>query len=396
MANEFKNHRLYEGFKYIQNKLAQHQFVCWIVGGAVRDIYLGHTVHELDLVTDASTEAVKALFSEAILVGESFGVVKIPFGPERDLFDLATFREESDYIDGRRPSLVKASTPTLDAQRRDFTVNALYWDDTFKQVWDFVAGVSDLQLMKLRTVGAPEVRFNEDFLRVMRLARFSAQLGFNIEAQAEIAALQCVPFLVRISGERIWSEFKKIETHSVWPETLKIKLMQNILVQILEVDALKFDPDGLGQEKHLKTVLILSLIAQEKDLSLVLQSRLKVSRAELDEYQKYIRLLKLTDESAIEDLYLELEINAKLLVVWQNLIELGFLDKNWDEKYRKLIQKHPEPLLKASGLVGIIPDKCIGTAIQEIRLLQWREVCLTPDHALVYLKKKYANINEKP
>ena len=107
MSIALKNHRLYPEFVKVRERLHAHQFVCWIAGGAVRDFLIGREVSDFDLVTDASTEVLIELFPDAVMVGIAFGVLKIPVG-DGDFFDLATFREESDYLDGRRPSQVKA------------------------------------------------------------------------------------------------------------------------------------------------------------------------------------------------------------------------------------------------------------------------------------------------
>ena len=225
LGSLFKNHPLYSDFIQVKSRLARHQFICWVAGGAVRDLYLGRKVDDFDLVTDASTETLKQIFPEAILVGESFGVIKIPVS-NAELFDLATFRQESDYVDGRRPSAVSASTAIEDAKRRDFTINALFWDDENQQLIDLVGGVADLNHRQLRTVGDAYVRFEEDHLRIIRLIRFAAQLNFAIEPSTEQAAQAFISKIQKVSGERIWTELKKIAHARNWQVVLNSELFQ--------------------------------------------------------------------------------------------------------------------------------------------------------------------------
>jgi tRNA nucleotidyltransferase/poly(A) polymerase len=396
IASAVKNHRLYAGFEMIQKRLAKHQFVCWIAGGAVRDLILGREVSEFDLVTDASTEILKVLFPQAVLVGESFGVLKVPAGPDSELYDLATFREESDYKDGRRPSKVSSSTPVFDAQRRDLTVNALYWDNAMGVVRDYVGGQFELKAGVLQTVGNPVTRFEEDYLRILRLARFSAQLGFGVELTTERAAMERISSLARISGERVWSELQKIEKHHVWPAALRSSLLVHILESVLGVPVDAARLRDLKRGPMLSTEAVLALIVPEQDLSSVLRERLKVSKNSLDNYQKLKLLLIQVVSKPIFEIFYDLEKSEKLREAWDQLVELGLIEEKLDQELQNVLKMHPASLISASDIMNLVPAQRIGSVLKAVRLKQWSEEISNLDQALDYVKKKYASESEKP
>jgi len=181
----------------------------WIVGGAVRDLLLGREIKDVDLVSAARPEEVEALFDRTVAVGKSFGIIVVVLGGEE--VELATFRRERGYSDRRRPDeVVYAAAPEEDAERRDFTCNALYLDPLSGEIRDPAGGLADLKSGVLRAVGDPAGRFREDGLRILRMARFHAALdlqpapGLLAAAQAERSAL------TGVSAERVRDELQKI------------------------------------------------------------------------------------------------------------------------------------------------------------------------------------------
>lgn len=182
--------------------------VAYLAGGCVRDRLLGLTPKDYDVATDAVPERVTELFSNCRLVGEAFGVVLVRL--KSCEVEVATFRAESGYEDGRRPTRVAFTDAEHDALRRDFTVNGLFEDpfadDPAKQVIDFVGGQADLRARVIRTIGDPAVRFGEDYLRMLRAVRFAARLGFTIDPDTEKTITTCAPRLAAISRERIGQE----------------------------------------------------------------------------------------------------------------------------------------------------------------------------------------------
>ena len=188
---------------------AGHQ--AWLVGGCVRDLLLGLPPKDFDVVTDARPERIVELFPHAGLVGAHFGVVLV----RRDgaCVETATFRSDSDYADGRRPTGVRFETdPSQDALRRDFTVNALMMDPDSGAVLDYAGGRADLDSRVVRAIGDPDARFREDHLRLLRAIRFAARLGFEIEPVTFEAIRRNHASIHRVSAERIRDELVRILT----------------------------------------------------------------------------------------------------------------------------------------------------------------------------------------
>lgn len=190
--------------------LNQRGHIAYLVGGCVRDRLLGLTPKDFDVSTDATHEVLRGLFPNAQLVGAHFGVVLVKAAPDVHV-EVATFRKEGEYSDGRRPDDVQfVADPRLDAQRRDFTINGLFEDVNTRQVHDFVNGQRDLSGKLIRAIGDPELRFKEDHLRMLRAVRFAARFGFELESQTLDAIRRFAPKIVRVSAERIRDELVRI------------------------------------------------------------------------------------------------------------------------------------------------------------------------------------------
>jgi poly(A) polymerase len=192
----------------IIDRLRSAGFVALLAGGCVRDRLLRRTPKDFDVATDARPERVLELFPQARRVGAKFGVVLVrKFG--RDV-EVATFRSDGPYSDGRHPDNVRYGTDREDAQRRDFTINGLFLDPLTERVIDYVGGRADLEAKVIRTIGDPYLRFGEDHLRMLRAVRFATRLGFELE-HGTLAAIQALaPRLTAISPERIWMELEQI------------------------------------------------------------------------------------------------------------------------------------------------------------------------------------------
>lgn len=192
----------------IVRRLQAAGFEAFWVGGCVRDVLLGREPSDYDIATTARPEETEKLFPKIIPVGKQFGVLLIV--EDGHQFQIATFRAESDYQDGRRPEQVRFSDAREDAIRRDFTVNGLFFDPITEQLHDWVGGENDLRAKIIRTIGSPEERFGEDHLRMLRAIRFAAQLNFQIEPQT-LAAVQKHSEKIRVvSAERVRDELIKL------------------------------------------------------------------------------------------------------------------------------------------------------------------------------------------
>lgn len=184
---------------------AGHQ--AWLVGGCVRDRLLGRTPKDYDIATDAPPAAVVNLFPGALLAGAQFGVVLV------NGIEVATFRSDHAYSDGRRPERVHFETdPREDVRRRDFTINALLMNPFTEEILDFVSGRADLEAGLIRAIGDPERRFEEDHLRMLRAVRFAARFGFQIEPATMAAIRKHHARIQIIAAERVREELVRILT----------------------------------------------------------------------------------------------------------------------------------------------------------------------------------------
>lgn len=192
----------------IVSQLQAAGFAAYWVGGCVRDFLLGREPEDFDIATNALPEQIEKLFPRTIAVGRKFGVIIVVIDQQQ--FQIATFRAESDYRDGRRPEQVSFGDPQADAQRRDFTINGLFFDPVAGKSHDWVGGETDLRAGIIRTIGSPEERFAEDHLRMLRAVRFAARLGFQIDRNTFAAIQQLASRIKLISAERIRDELNKL------------------------------------------------------------------------------------------------------------------------------------------------------------------------------------------
>ena len=199
----------------VVRRLQQAGYTALWAGGCVRDLLLGHAPSDYDVATNALPDAVRRLFGErnTLAVGAAFGVIVVKGGRGAEDVEVATFRTEGPYLDGRRPERVVFSTPEEDAQRRDFTINGLFYDPLATQLFDYVGGREDLERRVLRAIGDPHERFTEDKLRILRAVRISARFGCELEARTAAAVREMAPEILVVSQERIAQELQKILAH---------------------------------------------------------------------------------------------------------------------------------------------------------------------------------------
>ncbi len=198
-----------------------------LAGGCVRDLLMDRTPNDFDIASDANPDEVSALFPSALTVGKAFGVTILPFDGFQ--LEIATFREDLEYKDGRRPEGVRFSTPERDAQRRDFTVNALFYDLETQQVIDFVGGQDDIKKRVIRTVGDPDQRFEEDKLRILRAVRFAAQLDFEIAPRTLEVVIRRANDVNVVSRERVRDELTKLFKSQALESGLSLLLYTGLL-----------------------------------------------------------------------------------------------------------------------------------------------------------------------
>jgi tRNA nucleotidyltransferase/poly(A) polymerase len=192
----------------IASRLRAAGHVAYFAGGCVRDLLRGETPKDIDVATDARPEAVQKMFPRTYAVGAHFGVIVVLENGMQ--FEVATFRSDGAYLDGRHPTEVHFATAKEDAARRDFTINGMFFDPEANEVIDFVGGRADLEARLIRAIGDPAQRFAEDRLRMLRAIRFATVLGFEIEPATWDAVVAQAPSISEISAERIREELVRI------------------------------------------------------------------------------------------------------------------------------------------------------------------------------------------
>ena len=245
---------------HIIRTLRQNDHEAYFVGGSVRDLLLKKNPKDFDIATDAVPDRVRALFPRTIPVGAQFGVMIVVEGG--DNFEVATFRADRGYQDGRHPGSVKFTNAKEDAVRRDFTVNGLFYDPVTRKVFDWVDGQKDLKKKLIRAIGDPNKRFAEDKLRMLRAVRFASVLGFKIDPKTFAAIKKLSRKIHEVSHERVRDELTKMFTGPDPALALTLLDKSGLLKEVLpEVERMKgvqqprkFHPEG-DVFRHTKLLL---------------------------------------------------------------------------------------------------------------------------------------------
>ena len=237
----------------------------FLAGGCVRDHILGRPPMDVDIATSARPEQVQAMFHRTVGVGRQFGVILVLAGEFQ--FDVATFRSDGAYGDGRRPDEVSFTTAEEDVKRRDFTINGLLMEPESREIIDFVGGRDDLDRGLIRTIGDAEERFAEDHLRLLRAVRFAARLDFEIESNTAAAIVGLADRVATPSAERISSELQKMLTENDGARALRLldelQLLPVLLPSVSDKRELKLDDrltpvDSVYDNALDRTVVMLS------------------------------------------------------------------------------------------------------------------------------------------
>lgn len=277
----------------ICRRLQEEGYIAYFAGGWVRDYLLGHPSADIDIATDAPLTVVLDLFPRTILVGMAFGVVIVQM--EGHAFELAIFRKDVSYSNGRKPDKIEPSTPEEDAKRRDFTINGIFYDPIEKKLWDFVGGQKDLKQGIIRAIGDPFERFQEDRLRMLRAVRFSARFGFHIDGATEEAIKANAPTLFpAVAAERIYQELVKMEQSPHFEAALldlaRLGLLQEIFPAL--------------QSRHLNDIkAILHHLPRKVPLMAKLRELLKHLPLEVQREQLYSLKISAPEAKMIDFLY---------------------------------------------------------------------------------------------
>ncbi|MEZ0392284.1 MAG: CCA tRNA nucleotidyltransferase [Pseudobdellovibrionaceae bacterium] len=371
----------FELAKKICQTLQAKGFQALLAGGCVRDFLLKRQPNDFDVATSATPDQVEALFSKTIAVGKNFGVIVVIDGDQQ--VEVATFRKDGPYKDGRRPETVEFSEAKEDAERRDFTVNGLFYDLQTQQVIDYIGGEKDLWQKSIRAIGNAGKRFEEDHLRLLRAVRFAAQLGFQIESETLRALEASRSLIATVSGERIQEEMRKLLTSPDPLTGLEILYRSGLLASLLSEENLRWiPPDNIWrrQEKTdedswyrfflwLKSVL--APVTPIKEFE-ALCDRWKFSK---DLKQKTLKALQWSYEekpfathSLGELLSLSYEpeqLRGLLESAEQNLqLEEKLKFEEFQKRRQELGPQKPKPWVTASDLIDKLQGEALGQALK--------------------------------
>lgn len=389
-------HHLPPAVKEILATLQSRGRKAFVVGGAVRDLWLGVEPNDFDLVSEATPEEIEQLFPKTIDVGRAFGIMIIVTGDgaKEDQVEVARFRADGAYTDGRHPDEVKFSDPSEDARRRDFTINALFYDPVAGQVLDYVGGVEDLKAKKIRAVGDASARFQEDSLRMLRAVRFHAQLGhlgFTLDEGLLASIKPLASRLALVSKERITQEMKKVygavkpsvgfidlKDSGLWPFVISApEVSDTILARLDSLNDIYAAEFGAPPTSLLFAATAAWIPGFEPEKTFLLSRETKTAvagmRAVLKELPAFTGLGLAGKKRIVgHEFFPQAWAIAKVSGA-------GFGDLRAMLEFRKEKEAggllHPTPLLNGSDLVklGFAPGPEIKKVLEEIRLRQWNE-----------------------
>ncbi len=256
----------------VVQRLRESGHVAYFAGGCVRDLLLDHQAYDYDVATDATPERVIGLFRRTKAVGLSFGVVRVLGQKDQGEVEVATFRSDGEYLDGRRPESVHFGSPEEDAARRDFTINGMFLDPLTDEVIDFVGGRRDLERRVLRAIGDPQARFTEDKLRLLRAVRFAARFRLAMDPETKRAVAAMAPEVGQVAVERITHELKRMLIHPTRSHAVELArevgLIKAILPELLALD----EPAGADRWGH--TLRVLDHLPDEPSFALAMAALL--------------------------------------------------------------------------------------------------------------------------
>ena len=390
----------------IIKRLQRSGFQALLAGGCVRDMLLGRRAKDHDVATDAQPQDVIRLFRRTLKVGAKFGVVNVLI--EGRQVEVATFRTEAGYADGRHPGSVEFTTAAEDAGRRDFTINGMFYDPTEKKVIDYVDGQADLKSRIVRTIGRPGERFSEDYLRLLRAVRFSTQLDFAIESSTWSAVCRNAKKIANISGERIAMELEGILAD---PNRASGASM------LIESGLAKVIFPGFEGEQAESTISVLDQLRKKVDFALALacffagcQTEFAVRSCRIlkpsRNRNKHIKFL-LSNRGKLLDEKMSLAELKKILAqpYFWDLYELQRAIQKASARGRKSIaplislrrrikelgdvELQPEPLLNGHDLIrlGAVPGPALGQLSEELYIAQLEGTLNTTEQAGQWAKK---------
>lgn len=388
----------------IVSTLQNRGHIAYFAGGWVRDYLLRVPSDDIDIATSASVEEIQALFPKTIPVGIAFGIVIVV--EEGHHFEVATFRKEKEYVDGRRPTSIEKATPEEDAQRRDFTINGMFFDPITEKLLDYVKGEEDLKNGWIRAIGDPHHRFLEDRLRMIRAVRYSTRFHFAIHIDTEQAIISHAASLFpSVAIERVWQEFQKLSGFADFSKGLEklyqLQLLQTIFPSLKDISLAEMQRRLSCFPLFPKTTPLIVELAHlfpddslEKHLELCDYMKLSRKDKEHIEFLHYARSLLLMPISWQEDLsdfewahFYSNPLSSLFLTIHQAPL-FHNTKKEYLAPYILRIQEK-KPLLTASDLLleGITPSPLLGNLLKEAEKLSINLKILDKEVLLKTLKK---------
>ncbi|EMI51991.1 CCA tRNA nucleotidyltransferase [Rhodopirellula sallentina] len=400
----------------IIDRLREAGFVSVLAGGCVRDALLRRPPKDFDVATDATPDSVQQVFGrrQTIAFGASFGVIGVlpPKSKEKTAAtvtptEVATFRADGNYSDGRRPDHVTYGTAEADAARRDFTINGLFYDPSRREILDYVGGIPDLELMHLRTIGNAHRRFDEDKLRMLRAVRFVTTLGLTVEESTLSAIEAHADSISLVSGERIGAEMRRVVCHHnavvgykmlvdtglqkhVWPS------LENSDWPLLETHLRRAEQCSfeVGMSTTLSS-LHSSIRAAINDLKKI-ANRWRLSTAEQRSIETAIRLapeiVGCADAawSHLQPILIDRDIDTVIATAAALAEDRSGVDRAIRELQREPSSLNPEPLLTGNDLIqsGITPGPKFRSWLSEIRRMQLDDEIDCTDDAMAWVQRQ--------
>lgn len=400
-----------EAAKKVLVKLRNAGYQAYFVGGCVRDMLMGKPMVDIDIATDAPPVIVSTIFSDVISIGAAFGIIVVKL--EGYLFEVATFRNDGQYIDGRHPQQVKFSSMREDALRRDFSINGIYYDPFEDKLFDFVEGIRDIEKKVIRAIGHPRLRFAEDKLRILRAIRFASSLEFTLDPATERALIKEAPTLVSaVSPERIWQELKKMmksHPYQAMVLLLKLKVLVTIFPELRDIpysilrSTIAF-LNKLNPQKFPEILLLLPLFqGVPEEATSAAFSRLKVSNKELRLIEAWYKALPHFQNISMSRVFWAHFLASPSASMFLEIFSALQKDPSKQQHFIARVQeletrlekfilriKTASPLISAPDLMakGIAPGRLLGDLLKEAENLSIEHECLDKEKILAILQEK--------
>jgi tRNA nucleotidyltransferase/poly(A) polymerase len=399
----------------VVKQLRAHGKETYWAGGCVRDELMGRTPKDYDVATSARPDEIRQIFGKrrTVPIGAAFGVITVLGPPGAGQIEVATFRQDVSYSDGRRPDAVRFSSPREDALRRDFTINGMFFDPVAGEVIDFVGGREDLERRLIRAIGEPRERFSEDKLRMLRAVRFSSAFDFALEVRTEAAIREMAGQLKVVSAERIAAEMRVMLAGAGRARAVELLRQTGLLEQILPEVAELFDRepetwqlrwrflDALDCPTFSQALAALLGWPEDNKLTTVVGQRWRLSKREVDRTSWLLRHGEALDDAAARPWpqlqpVLVHEGIGELIELYQTAARLGLASgSDVDFCRRKLaLPRHeldPPPLITGDDLLamGVPKGKMYALLLKAARDAQLAGSIQGPDDARDFVAERW-------